>query len=131
LENENSDELSETYAKFHNPSKHLDVDEVIVLFKGTVTFKQYIQRKHKCFSIKTYKVCDTNGYTYDLNVYLGTKRQNVTQTMTATHMTVRSLTRREERVGHTLYMDNFFLFPEIFHDQYTRGINFCGTVEQN
>jgi hypothetical protein len=47
-----------------------------------------------------------------INVYLGKDRQNVTQTMTATHVAVRSLTRRVEGVGHKgqfllLYRLNF------------------------
>jgi len=31
-------------AKFHCPSECLAVDEVIVLFKGRITFKQYIPK---------------------------------------------------------------------------------------
>ena len=33
------------FSKFYNPSKHLAVDEVIVKFKGTVSFKQHIPKK--------------------------------------------------------------------------------------
>jgi hypothetical protein len=66
-----------------------------------------------------------------MNVYLGKVRQNVTQMMTATHVTVRSLTRREEDVCHECYMDNFFFSPDISDALYTRGINCCGTVTQN
>jgi hypothetical protein len=50
------DMLSDTYAKFYNQSEHLAVDEVIMLFKGRVIFKQYIPKKHKHFSIKIYKI---------------------------------------------------------------------------
>jgi hypothetical protein len=74
-----SDQLS---AKFYNPSEHLPVDEVTVLFKGRVIFKQYIQKKCKQFGIKIYKLCDTTGYTHSMNVYLGKDRQNVRQMMT-------------------------------------------------
>jgi hypothetical protein len=54
-----SDNLNDTYAKFYNPSEHLGVDKVIVLFKGRVTVKQYIPKEHKCFGIKIYKLCDS------------------------------------------------------------------------
>jgi hypothetical protein len=63
--------LNDTYAKFYRPSEHLAVDEVIMLFKGRVIFKQYIPKKHKCFDIKIYKLCDMTGYTYDMRVRLG------------------------------------------------------------
>jgi hypothetical protein len=40
------------------------VDEIIVLFNGTVVFKQYIPKKHKRFGIKILKLCDCTGYTW-------------------------------------------------------------------
>jgi len=45
------------------------VDEVIVKLKGRVIFKQYIQKKRKCFGIKIYKLSDESGYTYNMGVY--------------------------------------------------------------
>jgi hypothetical protein len=84
------DQLSDTCAKFDTPSEYLAVDEVIVLFKGIVTFKQYIPKRHKLSGIKTYEFHDMTGYMYNMNVYLGKDRQNVTQMMTATHGTIRS-----------------------------------------
>jgi hypothetical protein len=44
--------LNKTFSKFYNPSERLAVDEVIVLFKGKVIFRQYIPKTHKCFGIK-------------------------------------------------------------------------------
>jgi len=42
-----------THAKHCSPTEHLAVDEIIVLFKWRVIFKQYIPKKHKEFVIKT------------------------------------------------------------------------------
>jgi len=63
------------FSKFYNPSEHLAVDEVNVKFKGRVLFKQHITKKSKRFGIKMLKLCDSTGYTYDMNVYLGKDRQ--------------------------------------------------------
>jgi len=52
------DILSDAYAKYYSPTEHLAVDEIVVLFKGRVFIKQYIPKKHKCFEIKIYKLCD-------------------------------------------------------------------------
>jgi hypothetical protein len=41
-----SNQLNDDYAEFYNASEHLPVDEVTLLFKGRVTFKQYIPKKH-------------------------------------------------------------------------------------
>jgi hypothetical protein len=125
------DMLNNAYAKFYNPSEHLAVDEIIVLFKGRVVFRQYIPKKHKRFGIKIFKLCDCTGYTYDMKVYLGKDRQRVTQDLTATHATVKELTRRVEGLGHKLYMDNFFTSPDLFDDLTKCKINCCGTVRPN
>jgi hypothetical protein len=39
------------------------------------------------------------GYTYDISIYLAKDRQNTTQTMIATHVAVKSLTRRVKSVA--------------------------------
>ena len=65
------DTLNNKFYELYNPTEHLAVDEVIVLFKGRVIFRQYIPKKHKRFGIKIYKLCDALGYTYDMSVYLG------------------------------------------------------------
>jgi len=79
-------------------------------FKGTIVFKQYTPppKKRKRFGIKMFKLCDSTGYTYDMNDYLGKDRQREAQHVTATHNTVANLTRGVEGFGHKLYMDNFF-----------------------
>jgi len=59
------------YSKFYNPSEHLAINEVIVKLKGRVVFKQYIPKKRKRVGIKMFKLCDSTGYTYDMNVYVG------------------------------------------------------------
>ena len=50
------------------PTEHLAVDEVIVLYKGRVIFRQYVPKKRKRFGIKIYKLCDSLGYTYNMSV---------------------------------------------------------------
>jgi len=39
------------------------VNEIIVLFKGAVIFRQYIPKTHKLFGINLYKLCDYKEYT--------------------------------------------------------------------
>jgi hypothetical protein len=122
------DMLSDAYAKYCSPTEHLAVDEINVLFKGKLVFKQYIPKKHKRFGIKIYKLCDSKGYTYNMRVYFGKDRTYTTDTMTATHITVAGLTQRVENIGHKLYMEKFFSSPDLFNDLHGRKINCCGTV---
>ena len=92
------------------------VEKVNVKFKGRVIFRQYIPEKRKHFIIKTYKLCDESGYTYNIRVYLGTDSYSATDDMTATHATVRHLTCRVGGLGHKIFMDNFFSSPRFFDD---------------
>jgi hypothetical protein len=120
--------LNKTFSKFYNPSEYLAVDDVIVLFKGRVVFRQYIPKKHKHYGIKLYKLCDSTGYTYDMKVYLGRDDQPTPRHLRAPHATVRELTRKVRGRGHKLYMDNFFSSPDLFDELTKKKINCCGTV---
>ena len=123
--------LNVAYSKFYNPSQHLAIDEVIVLFKGKVAFKQYIPKKHKHFRIKIYKLCNKTGYTYDMEVYLGKDKKSAMTDMTVTHATVKQLTRRVQWRGHKLHMDNYFSSPDLYNDLTKQKINCHGTVRPN
>ena len=115
--------MDDNYAKLYNLSENLTGDEVIVKFSRRVIFRQYIPKKRKHFGIKIYKLCDEAGYTCVMRVYLGKDSQSATDGMTATHATVRQLTRRVEGLGHKLFMDNFFSSPRLFDDLDGHKIN--------
>jgi hypothetical protein len=66
-----------------------------------------------------------------MRVYLGKNSRSATDDMTATHATVRRLTRRVEGLGQKLFMDNFFSSPKLFDDLERRKINSCGTVRHD
>ena len=63
------DKLSDSYAKCYSLTKHIAVDEMIVLFKDRVIFRQCIPKIDKQFGIKLYKLCDSKGYVYNMTVY--------------------------------------------------------------
>jgi len=71
-------------------------DEVIVMLKGTVIFRQYIPRKHLCFGIKLHELCDVSGYTYDVKAYLGNESECMAQQLIVFRATLREseLTRK-------------------------------------
>ena len=62
------------------------------------------------------KLCDSTGYTYDMNIYLGKDTQRAKQHLTVTHSTVTSLTKGLEGFGHKLYMDSFFSSPDLYDE---------------
>jgi hypothetical protein len=122
--------LCERFRTLYNPGESLAIDEVIVSFKGRVSFKQYIPTKRHKFGIKVYRVCDCTGYTVNMSVYTGAVRR-ATNEETATERTVLDLCRSIESVSHHLYMDNWFSSPALFRRLRNRGILCCGTVRSS
>ena len=64
---------------------------------------------------------------------MGKDSQSATDDMTATHATVRHLTRRVEGLGYKLFLDNFFSSPRLFDDLDGHKINSagqCGPTEE-
>jgi hypothetical protein len=49
-----------------------------------------------------------------MEVYLGKDRKHAMTDMTMTQATVKQMTRRVQRHGHKLYMDNHFSSPDVY-----------------
>jgi hypothetical protein len=125
------DTLNNKFYELYNPTEHLAVDEVIVLYKGRVVFRQYIPKKHKRSGTKIYKLCNSLGYTYDMSVYLGKKWQHATAQITATPGKALQVIRRVQGLGHKIFMDSYFTLPALFDDLLQRKISVCGTVHHD
>jgi len=88
VENESyNDKLSNSYAKYNSCTRHLAADEITVLIKSRIIFKQYIPKKHMQSGINLYKLCGSKGYTYNMTMCLGKDRKHASPS-TATHVTV-------------------------------------------
>jgi hypothetical protein len=91
------DELHNSYPKYYSPTEHFDE---IVLFKGRVTFKQYIPKKQSL------------GYTFIQQESVFRQRQEMCDWYNAdAHANVTGPTTRTVNVGYKLYMDDFSLLP--------------------
>ena len=65
------DILRKQCKEVYEPGQNLSIYEFLVLFKGQVTFHQYIKPKHAQFGIKLYELTTSNGITLDFLVYCG------------------------------------------------------------
>jgi len=80
--------LYSIFSKVYSTSKDQAAEKFVFLFKGKAVFKQCIAKKYKCFGMKTHKLCNFAGYTYNIKVYLRKDRQCPAQQLTAAHATV-------------------------------------------
>jgi len=53
------------------PEDHISIDEELLLWKGNLSFKQYIPMKRAQLGIKMFSLCENSGYLWNSFVYLG------------------------------------------------------------
>ena len=117
---------------FH-PYQNLCLDESLLLYKGRLSFKQYIPSKRNKFGVKSYMICDCkSGFVLDMIVYAGKgtlktidKRLGISGTI------VMQLMKPFLQKGHILYLDNWYTSPSLFQRLYEKGTGAVGTARKN
>lgn len=125
------------FRKFFNDTFHpfqdLCIDESLMLYKGRLSFKQYIPSKRNRFGIKSYMLCDCKtGYVQDIIVYCGrsTTIESAATGIGKSGAIVLSLLRPFLGNSHTIYLDNFYSSPGLFNLLHNNSTNACGTVSK-
>ncbi len=65
------DKMCSEINKCFLPGKSLSLDESLLLHKGRLSFRMFIQTKRARFGIKIYMLCDSSGYMICSEVYYG------------------------------------------------------------
>jgi hypothetical protein len=98
---------------------------MVMLYKGTVTFRKCVAINNEKFGIKIDKLCDSLCYTCGMIVCLG---QNVAAQITATHGTVLRVIRRDGGLSHEIFIDNYFSSPAVLDNLFQHKIYACERV---
>lgn len=128
------DHLKKVYQNTFYPFENLCIDESLMLFKGRLSFKQYIPSKRHRFGIKLFVLCDCEtGYILDFIIYCGATSdiQEYDTQLGKSGNIVFTLMQPYLGSGHTLYTDNWYTSPILYGMLYARQTNACGTVKQN
>ena len=99
------------YPEVYYPGKYLSMDKSLVLFKGRLSFKQYISSKRSRFGIKLYQLCTPSGILLDFLVYHGNMAGSLMEIADRSLLTERIPTTLMERYlnkGHHLFIDNYY-----------------------
>ncbi|KAJ8930223.1 hypothetical protein NQ314_017001 [Rhamnusium bicolor] len=131
------DYLRNKFKQVFSPFEKVCINKSLVLFKGKLSFRQYIPSKRHRFGVKLFMLCDCKmGFCLDFIVYTGSSTN------------VDPLEKKNERIGksgqvvttlmnpylnrnHTIYLDNWYNSPTLsllLHDNKT---NSCGTIKKN
>ena len=115
------------------PWETLCVDESLMLWKGRLSFKQYIPTKRRRFGMKLFMLRDCNTkFVLNFVVYTGveTAIDNHPDVGLSGSVVLSSITSHLEK-NHTLFVDNWFLSPLLFGRLLEQKTKACGTVSKN
>nr|XP_022900609.1 piggyBac transposable element-derived protein 4-like [Onthophagus taurus] len=127
--------IKENFQKQFYPFENLVVDESMVLFKGRLSFKQYIKTKRHRFGMKLYVLCECEtGMVLDFVVYVGNDTKQFVEEIKglgSSGYVVVSLMKPYLEKGHKLFTDNYYSSPILANYLFEKKTNTCGTVREN
>ncbi|KAG5867349.1 hypothetical protein JTB14_038395 [Gonioctena quinquepunctata] len=127
------DHLRQCFTNSFEPFQNVCIDESLMLFKGRISFKQYIPSKRHRFGIKLFILCDCEtSYILDFIIYTGSNTE-ITQfpEVGISGSIVLTLSEKYLNSGHSLYVDNWYASPSLFSILHEKKTNSCGTVKMN
>jgi hypothetical protein len=110
--------LNNKFQELYLPNQDISIDESLTLWKGRLSFKQYLPRKASKFGIKTYELCDfTMGYLWSFLIYTGKDIELDSPLTTAdtskTTAIILKLIESLQKQGRTVWMDNLCNSPSL------------------
>ncbi|KAJ8927974.1 hypothetical protein NQ314_019500 [Rhamnusium bicolor] len=127
------DHLRTCFKNSLEPFQNICIDESLMLFKGRLAFKQFIQSKRHRFGVKLFILCDCEtSYILDFIIYTGSSTE-ITQFLEVgiSGSIVLTLLEKYLNNGHSLYVDNWYTSPSLFSILHEKKTNACGTVKIN
>nr|XP_053627819.1 piggyBac transposable element-derived protein 4-like isoform X2 [Cherax quadricarinatus] len=125
--------LKQKFSAYFYPFRNLVVDESLILFKGNLSFRQYLPSNHNRFGIKLFVLCDCEtGLVLDFIVYNGRNTlNNAGQKLDISGDIVRKMIEPYLGKGHTLFTDNWYTSPMLADFLRVNKTDVCGTVRRN
>lgn len=104
--NEFMDAITRIFRACYSPEKELSLDESFLLFRGRLSFRQYIKSKKARYGIKFYELTEATRYV--LNIIMYTGKDDSMEKGKKTEKTVLKLMKPFVLKGHELFMDNYY-----------------------
>lgn len=124
--------LRKNFQEALSPFQDLCTDESLLLFKGRLTFKQYIPSKRIGFGLKSFVLCDVKtGLVLDIVMYTGSSTEINDSEMGYGASVVLTLLDKYLDKGHVLWVDNWYTSPALFTHLLENETHACGTVRKN
>jgi len=125
--------LGDRFRKVFTPDRHISIDESLWKFRGRLSFRTYNPSKRARFGIKVYKLSASDGpcagYTAVFKIYTGKEQGSLPSSQKA----VVDLMEEGDFFwkGYTVFVDNWYTSPVLFHFLQSRKTGAVGTVRLN
>lgn len=122
------------FCEILNPEEQLSVDESLMLYKGRLSWKQYMPLKRSRFGIKFFMICEaSSGYICDFILYTG-KGMPLLQEYSAypqSTAVVLQLLHRFLNKGFCVTVDNYYMSPLLADILLEKRTDIYGTLRSN
>ena len=127
--------IKNKFSSVYVPEEHVSIDESLMLWKGRLSWKQYIPSKRARYGIKSYEICESStGYIWDFFVYTGKSTEYNSAYENESSVGAKAiLTLAHDLLdkGYCISMDNFFSSTHLFDLLCSRSTDAVGTVRAN
>ena len=125
--------LRKSFRESFYPYQNVVIDESLVLWRGNLSFRQYIPSKRHRFGIKLFVMCDCKtGYVQDLILYTGaTTLADYDAELGLSGSIVKTFMEPYLDRNHVLFVDNWYTSPKLLQYLFNRSTGGCGTVRRN
>lgn len=121
------EQLVPKFQEQYTPGQELTVDEMIISWKGRLSFKQYMPMKPVKWGVKSWVLAESKtGYVMDMDFYTGKTQHGPVRDLGK--KVVLDLLEGYENRGYIVFTDRFFSSPSLFHALEEKNIGACGTV---
>lgn len=112
------------------PTKHLVIDESMMLWRGRLLFRQYMKGKKNKYGLKFYVLADQLGVAQKIHLY-GGARDLFVGGSNHVKKVVLYLMNEYINAGHHLFIDNFYSSVDLVADLYNKSTFCTGTLRNN
>lgn len=118
--------LVQNFQNVMEPGELMAVNETMIPFRGRLTFKQYIPRNAYEYGIKLFKICESNGFTYNIEVG---KQQ--TDNKDSACKVVMNLCKPFLNEGRTIVTDNYYTSLTLANKLLKKKTHLVGTLRRD
>ncbi|GFU80506.1 piggyBac transposable element-derived protein 4 [Trichonephila clavipes] len=126
--------LQKKFSEFYTPEQDICIDESLLLYKGRLSWTQYLPLKRARFGIKMFMLCESHsGYVWSIIIYVGkgTDVSEENKECSFSTQVVLTLSKPLLNKGYCLTMDNYYNSPELGEMLLKSKTDFFGTLRPN